>query len=142
MITLIDSSRSKIGYEFINYGGARECKNCNLAPVCVDNLEKGRKYKITGIRDIEHDCRIYKKMRVVEIEEGEIQASVEKKHAFIGSEITFVPIECESISCGNYKYCNPEGLFEGDRCKIHKIQHLECGKRKFLALVTLKRVKT
>ena len=56
-LTIVDSKLAKVGYEFVNYGEAEECRTCKLAKACL-NLEAGRKYRVTNTRDKEHECRI------------------------------------------------------------------------------------
>jgi hypothetical protein len=140
-ITLLDSRHAKAGYEFVHYGGAEECTECELSKVCIENLEKGRKYRVTAVRDKEHECRLYEKVNVVEVEEPETLAAVDRKKAFAGAKITFTPLECREFFCKNSKYCDPEGLLSNDACEILEfLNAIECEKGKELVLVKLKRV--
>jgi hypothetical protein len=140
MITLVNSKQAKVGYEFINYGAADECKGCGLTKACLDNLEEGRKYRVVRLRDIEHDCKVHERVRVVEVEEGEVLGAMDKKLAFSGAKIIFEPIICKSLFCPNSKYCSAEGLMKGDECKIVEVSGpIECEKEKNLVSVKLKR---
>jgi len=142
LITLVDSKKAREGYEFIHYGISKKCQNCELYQVCIENLEKGRRYKIIGIRDYEHDCKIYGKVKVVEVEEAEVPTAIEKRKAFLGSKLRFSPLKCNDIFCENYNLCNPEGLKEGDICEIVDVgKKLWCKKGKNIVMVKLKRVK-
>ena len=141
IITLVDEKKAKKGYEFIHFSIPEECKECNLFSVCMGNLELGRRYRIVGTRDYEHPCKIFGKVKVVEVEEPEIQATVESRVAFVGSKITFKSIECKDIDCKNFPYCSAEGLKSGDRCEIVEvIKKVECKIGKDLTLVKLKRI--
>lgn len=141
MITLLDSKHAKVGYEFMHYGGSEECLECELSKVCIENLEKGRKYRVAAVRNKEHECRLYEKVNVVEVEEPEILAALDRKKAFAGAKIKFTPLECREIFCKNSKYCNPEGLLSNDACELREIlSAVECEKGKELVLVKLKRI--
>ena len=137
-VTLVNSKYAEVGYEFVHYGMVEECKKCSLIKTC-NNLEKGRKYKVIALREYEHPCKVYGKAKVVEVEEPEILSAIDRKRAFIAAIVRFKPI-CSEMFCQNSKYCNPEGLFEGDKCKIESIYDaLECDKGLKLQLVGLKR---
>jgi uncharacterized protein (UPF0179 family) len=139
-LTLVDSKMAKVGYEFVNYGEAEECKECKLAKACL-NLESGRKYRVTNTRDKEHDCKIAGKATVVEVEECDVAAALDQKKVFIGSKITFEPISCDNILCKNMKHCKPDGLERGNACKIlDAAGKIKCEKGNNLVLASLKRL--
>lgn len=141
IITLLDSEHAKVGYEFVHYGEAEECKKCNLINVCIENLEKGRKYKVIDLREYEHKCKIYEKVCVVEVEEPETLAAIDSRKAFIGARVLYSSIACSQIFCPNSKYCNPEGLKKGDKCEIRdSLNSLKCEENKDLQVVKLRRV--
>lgn len=140
-LTLVDSKVAKPGYEFINYGGADECRDCKLVSACTGNLKKGRKYRITGTRDVEHECKITGQATLVEVEECDLFYAMDPKKVFIGSKITFIPVPCGNIFCSNMKYCRPEGLTSGDQCKIRdSAGKIECESGNDFVLVKLKRL--
>lgn len=140
IITLLPPEQARVGYEFVHYGAAEECAGCELYKVCIENLEKGRKYRVVDLREFEHPCRINEKVRVVEIEEADVLASLEKKEAFVGARINFAPLACERVMCRNWTYCSPEGLQSGERCEIREADKLECPLGKNLTLAKLRRV--
>ncbi len=141
MITLINSDYAKIGYEFVFYGGAEECERCELNKACLEGLDKGRRYRVIALREIEHPCRINEKVRVVEVEETEILGVIESRKAFAGSSIIFDSVECGNIFCKNSKYCMPEGLVNGEKYEIREtLDKLECERGKSYTLVRFKRV--
>lgn len=140
-LTLIDSKMAKAGYEFVNYGGAIECEDCKLINACIENLEKGKKYRIVKIRDMEHDCKITGRARVVEVEECDIFGVLDQRKVFTGSKIEFSPVSCDNLFCRNMKYCKPEGLKNGDSCKIlDTAGKIECEIGNNFVLVKLKRL--
>jgi len=65
IITLIDEAHARKGYEFISYHESDKCKECQLYNVCIKNLVSGRKYRIVDVRNFEHKCKIYGKVKVV-----------------------------------------------------------------------------
>ncbi len=139
-LTLVDSKVAEVGYEFINYGQADECKGCMIAKACL-NLDAGKKYRVTTVRDKEHDCRLAGRATVVEVEECDIAAALDQKKVFTGSKITFEPIPCDNILCMNMKHCNPDGIKRGDACKIlDSVGKIKCEEGKNLVLVSLKRL--
>lgn len=141
VLTIVDSKIAKVGYEFINYGDAEECQGCKLINACINNLEKGRKYRIVKKRDIEHDCKITGRAFVVEVEECDINGVLDGGKVFIGSKIKFSHTNCDNIFCKNMKYCKPEGLKNGDECKIlDSLGKTECEIGKDLTLLKLKRL--
>ena len=139
-LTLIDSNMARVGYEFINYGDTKECRDCKLINACMENLEKGRKYRIIETRDREHNCKIAGRVLVVEVEECDVSGALDQRKVFVGSKIEFVPVSCDNIFCNHMKHCKPEGLKNGDVCKILEVVgKLECERGNDLVLAKLKR---
>ncbi len=140
IITLVPVQDAKKGYEFVHYGHAKECVNCKLFKVCIENLEAGRKYKIVSLRDYEHECKISGKVRVVEVEEADIRIAVDSKFAMPGAKIVVSKKPCNEIFCEYYTLCVPEGLKNGDACKIvDLLGKVRCPKNKSLVLVRVRR---
>ncbi len=140
IVTLLEGRLAEEGYVFVHIGSAEECVECDLSTVCIGNLEAGRKYRVTGVRDIEHECVIYGLVKVIEVEECEAEACIDAKLSFPGSTFTFYPQECNRILCKNFGYCVPEGLKGGDRCEILSTSgKAECELGKELKLANIKR---
>lgn len=138
-LTLVDSKLAEVGYEFVNYGEAEECRDCGLAKACL-NLESGRKYRVINTRKKEHECKIAGRATVVEVEECDMVAAIDQKKVFAGSKITFEPIPCDNIFCKNMKHCRPDGINKGDACKIiDSLGKIKCEEGNNLVLVNLKR---
>jgi hypothetical protein len=137
----VNSKDAKAGYEFLHMGPAEECRGCRLVKTCMENIIPGRRYRITGVKDMEHPCALHDKVKVVEVEEAQVLAALEKRKAFPGSKIEFSRQDCDDIFCPGYRYCRPEGLFEGDICKITgALEAAECRKGRSLVVVRLERV--
>lgn len=142
MITLIGSSLAEKGLEFMHYGAASACEKCRFKTTCIDSLEIGRIYVITDVKDTEHTCPIHEggMVKVVEVEKSNIEALVDSKIAFEGSNILFNPTPCEN-NCEKKQLCSPPGLYADDRCKIIKNMgkpQFQCAKGLDLSLVILK----
>jgi len=131
IITLVGEKLAKPGVEFIFYGPAEPCKTCKLAGVCIGNLERGRRYRIVKVRNIEHPCPLHDgKARVVVVEEPPIEVAIDPRLAVKGSviKLTFQP--CDDPEKADL--FRPEGLFEGDNVRIEEIVgEIECNSRKF-----------
>lgn len=140
-VTLVDYKRAREGYEFTLLSTSGECESCNLRIVCLGNLEEGRKYRVVEVRNKEHDCPIFDKVKVVEVEECTIKGGMEENKVYTGSIVTFEPITCNEIFCENYEYCIPEGLRAGDECRIEEeLGKINCPLGYKLRLVSLKRM--
>jgi uncharacterized protein (UPF0179 family) len=142
MITLIGKNLAEKGLKFMHYGASSECEACRFKSTCIDSLEEGRMYIITDVKETEHPCPIHEsgKVKVVEVERAEINALVDSKKAFEGSMIAFEFPECGK-ECTMRDLCFPEGLYEGDKCKIAKNEGKspnECINGLSLSLVLLK----
>lgn len=140
-VTLVDKENAQKDFEFLHMGMAEECLACILRKACVENLEKGRKYRIVQVMDKEHQCPISGPTMVVKVMESEILSAIEKKKAITGAKIKYAPVDCENIFCEDYKFCRPEGLKEGDEVQVTEvIRSLNCSDGKEFSLVKLKRV--
>ncbi len=105
VVTLIGKKLAKDGVEFIYLGITKNCRSCKLKTVC-SNLEEGRKYRITKVRDRSHKCALHGEVIAVEVEKLPIVANVKKEQAE-ATAIEWHPIKCDFIGCKEYEYCNP-----------------------------------
>lgn len=119
VVTLIGEKIAKVGSEFIYCGPLSECKDCRLRNVCFA-LDEGRRYKITRVREVKHDCDIHEGgARVVEVEKSDTPAIIETRLAINGSTLTFTIREpCTNLGCEKYRECFPQYLKNGERLKI------------------------
>ncbi len=137
MITLIGKDLAKEGMEFQYLGPLLECKNCKLKNVCF-NLDEGKWYRITKIRDKEHDCKVHDggKVVTVEVEEIPVPLALSAKSVVEGETISFKPVNCKEYDCEYYELCHPMGLREGTKIKIEKIEgEINCPRNKDLKKV-------
>lgn len=121
MITLIGINLAEKGLEFMHYGPAAACEKCRFKNTCIDTLEEGRIYVIKDVKDTEHPCPIHEgeKVKVVLVEKSDIEAVIDSKKAFEGSNMVFNPYDCD-VECDIKHLCFPKGLYRNDRCKIIK----------------------
>jgi len=119
VITLIGEDLAEIGASFIYDGPAEACMKCRFKPTCIDSLEKGRKYTITNVKDINQKCDIHDGgiVKAVEVELADIEGFIDTKKVFIGSNLSYDVPDCD-IECVYKNFCFPEGLFKGDKCII------------------------
>lgn len=121
IITLIGEHQAKDGDEFVYRGPLTECRDCRLKAVCF-NLDPGSAYRIKGIRDVSHDCRIHEDgVRVVEVEKVRVHCAVGSKIAIEGSTITLGEIKCENVGCEKYRLCHPLGIIKNSKWKVANI---------------------
>ncbi len=143
IITLIDPVHAVVGYQFVHYGTAEECEDCDFKMVCIDNLEEGRKYEVIGLKEPEHECTLYGKVRVSEVKESENLVAISPTYAFIGSSIVFTSPDCSNVFCENARFCIPEGVKADDKCEIiDTLSNIECEKGFDLQKIKVRRVVT
>ncbi|UZE92626.1 MAG: UPF0179 family protein [Methanosarcinales archaeon] len=120
-VTLIGKRQAMIGAEFVFLGTSTECKNCKLRKTCM-NLDAGRRYVITGLRNVQHECPVHESgATVVEVMEAPIVAAIDVKRALKGAKISFEMQKCDEKMCRAYDFCHPAGLQNGDKCTIVKV---------------------
>lgn len=140
MIALVDKRCAKEGYEFVYLGESEECEGCAIRLPCHHNLEDGRRYIVTAIKEKSHSCPLFEEVVVCEVEDVLIDAAIKPAAAFAGASFTFRPIKCDKPLCSYVEYCMPEGLRDGDRCTIEAIkERIRCKERGNLAIVALRR---
>lgn len=143
MITLIGKKLAKPGQEFIHYGvgDCKECMGCKLRKVC-DNLKVGRRYTVKSSMNKPHEkCKIHEEgVMLVEVEPAEIDVLIPSSQAKEKDVITFLSPDCSRYFCEDRDLCHPEGIEDGDRCRILKVKEKKhkCGEGNDLALVRLK----
>ena len=118
VITLVGELQAKKGETFAYTGPISECRNCKLKTICF-NLDAGKWYRVSNVRNIHHECKIHENgVRVIEVEPIGIPASVPSKSAVEGTTIAFEPRRCRSFSCAYYRFCNPVGVNSGGKYRV------------------------
>jgi uncharacterized protein (UPF0179 family) len=138
LVTVVGESQCKKGFEFVFGGPLADCRDCKVKNVCF-HLEQNRWYKVTGVRDVHHECKIHEGgVRVVEVERMPTRAALPKESAHEGSMITFVETDCDRRGCPNFKVCRALGALEGMRFRVAAVEaELDCPRGRKLAVVSL-----
>ncbi|GEM_PF-1493261 len=137
-VTLIGESLAKKDLEFIFGGCLSKCQDCELKNSCC-GLEQNRLYRIKGVRDKTHKCKVHhKEVKVVDVEQIPIKTTASGRSAIEGSVITLEDKECDSIECDNYKLCHPAGIEFDAKYNVEKSgKKVDCPKGKDLKEVEL-----
>jgi len=109
-VTLIGEHLAKEGLEFVFGGCLSKCKSCEIKNSCC-GLEKNRWYKIIGVRDKKHKCKVHHgDVQVVEVEKIPIKAAVPGRTVIEGSVVTLDIKDCKQLNCEHYRLCHPSGI--------------------------------
>lgn len=137
---MVGVKQAKEGFMFLHEGPAGQCKDCEYYNVCMKNLETGRVYRVLKARDRTIPCKLHLDgAQVAEVVESEVEAALDKKCAIPGVIVTFSGRTCHS--CENQERCRPQGLVDGDRCKVLEVrQPISCPAGQGLVLSVLQRV--
>ena len=130
-ISMIGKSLAKKGQIFTYFGPAEECESCKLIKVCQD-LVPGKRYKVSAVREKEHECPIHEggKVVVVEVEEVPIEVSISDRKALEGAVVTLDEKECPQKWCQNYWLCRREPFGGNVKVSVLSIQEvLECPRK-------------
>lgn len=121
LITLVGKTVAKTGNRFYFMGPQTECKDCRLKGVCF-NLEPGRQYEISSVRETAHECEIHDDGVVaVEVEKKPTRACIPKKLAIEGSMITIDEKKCARLGCEYWQQCHPIGIKAGDKLPVDEV---------------------
>lgn len=121
-ITLIGSRLAQEGLTFTFMGETPECDKCNLKSTCM-NLEKGRIYEITNVRNTTvHDCAIHDSgVITVDVVVAPVTSSMDSRKAVEGSKIRYEFPSCDEVECDMYDVCHPKGVKKGDKYTIAQV---------------------
>ncbi len=141
--TLLYKGLAEEGYQFVFVGKTSECDNCRLTGVCLANLEPGRLYEVTSVRDVVHNCAVHDQVVTVTVHEPQLSVAVSTKNALQGSTITWKGAECKKYQCKYYRsLCHPEYIMDGDRLQIkNKLKKIKCPNKQKLTNVKVSRTK-
>jgi len=121
VITLVGELQAKKGETFVYCGPLSECRECKLKTVCF-NLDVGRWYKVSSVREKHHECKVHERgVRVVEAEPIGIPASVPARSAVEGTTLSFEPRQCNSVYCDCYRLCHPMGVAGGMKYQVLQV---------------------
>lgn len=139
-VTLIGKELAKTGLEFIYEGPIDECGSCRLSKAC-NNLKKGRRYRITGVRPkTDHACAIHLNGACsVEVVDSPIPVLISVDSAIRNTRLRYEP-PCSRTTCPNYELCSPPGIITGEKYVVIQVlgNNAEpCEKGRSLQLVEL-----
>ena len=130
-ISLIGVDLAKEGLEFTFVTPLVGCAECRIKNVCF-NLEPGRKYRITKVRDKINPCFVFNgdKVSTIEVEEVQNYAHIQHgKKLQEGSTITLSSINCDNYACPNIETCNLIHMRDGTKAIVEKIDgKVDCPK--------------
>lgn len=126
-ITLVGEGQATVGREFVYRGPQPECRPCKVKAVCL-NQDLGRRYRITKVRGVRHDCILNEgQARVVEVEPAPPECSIASRTAVEGAVRAYEKIVCANAACLNYRTCHPVGIEPGARMRILEVgPELDC----------------
>jgi len=138
LITVVGEQQCKKGFEFVFGGPIADCRECKVKNICF-HLEQNRRYRVTGIREVHHDCKMHEGgVHVVEVELLPTRSAIPKSQAVEGSMITFEEIDCRRPGCENYGLCRPKGASEGMKFRVISVEgELDCPRGKSLKSASL-----
>lgn len=138
LVTVVGERQCRKGFEFVFGGPLAECRDCKVKNVCF-HLEQNRRYRVTEVRDVHHDCRIHEGgVRVVEVEKMPTTCALPARTAIEGSMISFEESDCDRVGCPNYRLCRPLGAGEGMRFRVVSVEReLDCAEGRDLRIVLL-----
>lgn len=126
-VTLIGEHLAKKGLEFVFGGCLSKCKSCEIKNSCC-GLEKSRWYRVVGVRDKKHDCKVHHgDVKVVEVEKIPIKAAVSGRTVIEGSVVTFESKKCKKFECGNFRLCHPIGIEDKQKYDVKSVdKKIDC----------------
>ncbi|HJH29991.1 MAG TPA: UPF0179 family protein [Methanosarcinaceae archaeon] len=122
IITLVGSRLANEGMSFTFIGETPDCDKCNLKSTCM-NLEKGRIYTITNVRNATvHDCVVHDGgVIAVDVIIAPVTCSMDSRKAVEGAKTQYESPVCDEIECGMYDMCHPKGVKKGDKYTIAQV---------------------
>lgn len=130
-ISLIGLDLAKEGLEFTFVSPLVGCAECRIKNVCF-NLEPGKTYKVTKVRDKVNPCFVFNgdKVATVEVEEvGDYINMQYGKKLQEGSSVSLKSIGCDHITCPNIEKCNLIHIRDGTRAVIKNVEgKIDCPK--------------
>lgn len=118
VLTFVGKSFAQKGFRFCYQGINPACtKDCRLFQTCQANLEKGQVYEIVEIlKNQQFEPKIHgcpkelheEEMFLVRVQVPDTIVTVRNKELYLGSVISFTPINCDKEDCPHYQYCVPE----------------------------------
>lgn len=122
-VTLIGEHIAEPGQEFVFAGEASGCEECPYRRQCL-NLESGRSYRITSVREGAQalPCAVHAgDVVAVEVEPVSVTVNVPDRQALSGNK-TRLAGDCPYVECPSHRYCVPDGLSMDVEYRIREVQ--------------------
>jgi uncharacterized protein (UPF0179 family) len=120
-ITLIATTESREGYEFVYQGGAPVCRTCPYRHACL-TLDVGRHYAVTKVRPVTHPCALQEsEAHVVEVKAVPRPLVVDSGSAVVGSSVEVGRYPCRRMDCPNWWVCAGPNLPAKQRFRIERV---------------------
>ena len=139
-LTLVGSRLAREGETFVYRGEASACEGCPYRDQCL-NLEPGRKYRVTEVRENAPllDCGVHDEGVVaVEVESAPMRANVPSSKALAGNRAALVG-PCPYTGCPSHPLCEPPGADFDEEYRVQEVvgdpPHDYCALDRDLALV-------
>jgi len=117
------------------------CSECRIKNVCF-NLEAGKTYRISKVREQINPCLVYNtgKVSTIEVEEVEETFNIRYGNRLQeGSTINVTGMRCDHITCQNIETCNLIHKKEPVKVNVSKIvEKIECPKGYDMRRVSVK----
>jgi len=118
VLTFVGKSFAKKKFRFYYEGLHPMCKpDCKLFQSCQKNLIPGNIYEIVeiihtiGAEPKVHSCpkELHnEEMYLVRVKVADLIVTVRNKDLYLGSSISYSPIDCSHEECHHYEFCVPE----------------------------------
>lgn len=121
IVTILGTTHASVGTEFTYEGELPECAKCKLKKVCHD-LDLHQPYRVTGVREVEHDCcTVFEgTVKVVEVEPVLPRITIPVA-ALRGTGYTRHWEEC-GMACRFKPACNPAAIPEGTTVTLKQVE--------------------
>lgn len=121
-LTLIGMRLAREGTEFVYHGEADACEGCPYRGQCL-TLTKGRKYRVTSVRENAQtlECGVHDTgVNAVEVEPAAMRANVPSKGVYAGSKASPAG-GCPHTECPSHEFCVPDGVDPDGEYRVNEV---------------------
>ncbi len=140
-ISLIGVDQAREGNVFTFVTPLQTCGECRIKNVCF-NLEAGKTYRISKVRENVNPCFVYDQGKVSTIEVEEVDESLNIRYGNRlqeGSKINVSGMKCDHISCPEIETCNLIHKKDSMKVTVNRInEKIDCPKGYDMRRVSVK----